>query len=100
MTLQQFAENLIADSCKVTYLYDKNTLNNVYIEGFDASTRHSWHKYWLTNPQLDIFNILFQAESLLSTQKVVWERHSNQLLINYFGLTLLKKTVEQPEKRE
>lgn len=45
MTPQQFADDLIAKRYKVATVNDKSTLNNVIIEGVDASIRNSSRNY-------------------------------------------------------
>lgn len=45
MTSQQIADDLIAKSCKVADVYEQSTLNDVSIEGVDASIRHSLREY-------------------------------------------------------
>lgn len=44
-TLQYFADNLIAKLCKVANAWEERTMIDVFIEGVDASIRHSLPKY-------------------------------------------------------
>lgn len=37
MIPQQYADDLVAKSCKVAYIYDEGTMNDVYIEDVNAS---------------------------------------------------------------
>lgn len=45
MARQQYADGLIAKSYRVADVYDKGTLNDVLIEGFDQLVRHSLQSY-------------------------------------------------------
>lgn len=69
MTAQQYADDLVAKSCKVADVYDDWKLKNVFIEGVDACIRHSLRHYLARNPQADLTDIDFQAYSLLSIQR-------------------------------
>lgn len=42
----KYAEDLVAKSCKVTDVYEQETLNDVFIEGVDESIHHSLRNYW------------------------------------------------------
>lgn len=66
MTSQLYAEDLAVTSCKVADVYEEGILNNIFIKDADASIRNSLHQYWPQNPQADLSDIAFQAESLLS----------------------------------
>lgn len=52
MTPQQYADDLIANSCKVAHDYDKGTSNYVFIQGVGKPIRHSLQNIWATNPQM------------------------------------------------
>lgn len=41
MTLQQYTVDLVARLCKVAGVYDERTLKDVFINGDDASIRHT-----------------------------------------------------------
>lgn len=69
MTFQQYAGDLIAKSRKDADVYDEDTPNNVFIEEVNQSLRHSLQNYWATNPEADLTDIAFQAESVLAIQK-------------------------------
>lgn len=45
MTLQQFADDIVAKSFKVADVYGESTFNDILIEGVDSSIRHSLRKY-------------------------------------------------------
>lgn len=77
MAPQQYADDLIAKSCKVVDVYYESTLNDVFIEGFDAGTKHSLRNYRITNSQEGITDIAFQAESLLTIRKGSGENLTN-----------------------
>lgn len=68
MTPHHFTDNLITKSCKLAVVYDLSTLNDVFIEGVDVSIPHSLRNNWLKNPQADLADKEFQAESLLFIQ--------------------------------
>lgn len=68
MTFQQFANGLIAKSCKVVDLYNKSTLNDVLIGGVDGSTSYSLQHSLPPHPLADLGDISFQAYSVLSIQ--------------------------------
>lgn len=69
MTLQQFADYLIAKFCKAANVHDVSTLNDAFIESVGASIRHSLHDYWASLPYADLPDIAFHAASLLAIQK-------------------------------
>lgn len=52
-THQQYANDLVAKYCKVAHVYDKGTLKDVFVEGVDASIRHSLRHFWAQDPQAD-----------------------------------------------
>lgn len=52
-------------------MYDKSTNNNIFIEGVKASIWHSQRNDWANNPPTDLTDIAFQAESLLTIQKIL-----------------------------
>lgn len=64
MTPMQYADYLNEYSCKVTDVYDKATLNDIFIEGVDPSIFQSLWKYWATHPQVYVTVIAFKAQSL------------------------------------
>lgn len=59
MTPQQYANDLIAKLCKVADVYDESTLNDVFIEGVDASIQQSLRNFRVTNPHSDLTDIAF-----------------------------------------
>lgn len=71
MKPQQYAHDLVANTCIVADVYDEYTLNVVFTEGVDPSIRHSPRHFWAQNPQADLTDNTFQAESLLFIQKGV-----------------------------
>lgn len=78
ITPQQFAKNLVAKSCKITNVYNKNPLKDVFIEGVCASI-HSLQHNWSTNNQADLTDIAFRAESVLSIQRASKNAATNNL---------------------
>lgn len=66
MTSQQFAEDLIANSCKIATVYDKSTLNDVFVDGVNAFVHHSLRDYWALHPHPDLTNIALHADSFLA----------------------------------
>lgn len=67
MTPQQYTEELVAISSKVSDMSDESTFNDVFIEGVDASIRNNIHIYWQKNSQADLTDITL-AQSLLSAK--------------------------------
>lgn len=79
MTPHQLADNLVSKSRKIGEVHDKGTLNDVFVDGDDASIRNSQYSYWSTNPLSDWTEITFWAESLLCIQK--WTKHAAETTI-------------------
>lgn len=52
--------------CKMVYIYDKATLNDISIERLDASTCPNLRKYWIEYPRLVKTDIFFLMKSLLA----------------------------------
>lgn len=69
MTLQQYADDLVAKLCMVTGGYDDGTLHTGFMKGSNESTRHGLRHYWVWKPQVNLPVIVLQTESVLSTQK-------------------------------
>lgn len=53
MMPQQYADNLVARSCKVAEVSDEGAFYDVIIDGTDPSIRHSVRHYWAQNAQAD-----------------------------------------------
>lgn len=70
ITLQQYENDLVANLCEVADFYSEGTLNDVFVEGFDATIRHNLRHYWEQHPQADLTNIAFQAKSFCLFKKV------------------------------
>lgn len=66
---QHYADDIIAESCKDADLYDKEMLNDVFIERADASVPDSLRAYWGQNSLADLTDIACQAESMQSIRK-------------------------------
>lgn len=83
MTQQQYADDLVTESCKVVSLNDDVALNNFVIERDDASIRDSlWH-YWAQPFQTDLGDILLHNKSLFSFKEVsVSQQNRTEPLIN------------------
>lgn len=62
-TLKHFAKNIGAKSCEMANVYDLRTLKDITIKGICAFIRHSLRHCWAQNPQADVTEIEFQAES-------------------------------------
>lgn len=77
MTSQQYADNLVAKSCKVAVFYGDRTQSNVFIEGFYLSIRDSLRHYWAQKPQTDLNDIVIQEEYLPSIQKSTGKATNN-----------------------
>lgn len=69
MTFQKYTDDLVANACKGADLYDKEILNDLFIEGVDTYIRYSFRHKWAQNPPVQWMDISFQAESLLSIYK-------------------------------
>lgn len=69
MIPQQYVDELDAKSCKVDDVYDKGTINDIFIERFNASIRHSLRHCWKRNSLMDLNDIAFLAKYLLSIQE-------------------------------
>lgn len=69
MTLQQYANDIIAKSFKVADVYDKTKLNPVFIDDIDSSIWHSLRNFCATHLQDDLTDIAFHAKSLPALQK-------------------------------
>lgn len=65
-TFQRNAEDFIAKLCKVTDVYDEDTLNDLLIKGLDRSIRHRLQNYCAANPQAEVFDIGVQVKLLLA----------------------------------
>lgn len=71
---------------------DEAALHNIFIEGIDASIRHSLHSYWSTNPPADLTDVALQVKFLLSIQK----RLKNARAINFLSTNLGKPYRRKP----
>lgn len=65
LTEQQYAGDNIAKLCKVADVYDKSTVNDVFIESVDSSIQHSFSSYCATHSQADLTDIVFHTKSFL-----------------------------------
>lgn len=54
LTPHQYADCIIATSCKVADLYDKSTLNDVSIQMVNSSFRRNLRNVWVTLTQVDL----------------------------------------------
>lgn len=68
ITSQQFADNLVTNTCQVADVYIERTLYAVFIESVDASVCYTLLHYWKQKPQEELTDIAFHAESFLSVQ--------------------------------
>lgn len=59
ITLQLYADGLIAKSCKIGDVRDESTLKEVFIEDVDLSIRHSLRIYCATYPQASLTDTEF-----------------------------------------
>lgn len=50
-------------------VYDKSTLNDIFIKAIDSPICHSLFDYWAINPHADERDIAFKAQSLQPIQK-------------------------------
>lgn len=84
MTSQQYADNLVARSCKVVIVYEEENENKVSIEMGDASKGHGLRLKWAQNPLVNLTYIAFEEESLLSIMKGATstpKNHQNSLTL-------------------
>lgn len=49
-TLQQYADKLDAEFCKVAVVYNKSTLKDAFIDNIDLQIRHSFRICWKKSP--------------------------------------------------
>lgn len=75
MTSVQYADHLFANSCKDAVFYNESSLNVIFIEGVDSSIWHSLWKYRDSNPQANVIDIAFKAQSLLAIEEGMIKRH-------------------------
>lgn len=64
-TPQQFADKLIAESCKVTDVYDESGLKDVYIEGVEVPICYSLLDYWASHPLAGSTCFAFHMDTML-----------------------------------
>lgn len=64
-----YEDSSTAKSCNVADINNKSSLNDVFFEDDDVSVRNSVRYYWARNQQVDLMDIAFKEESLLSIQK-------------------------------
>lgn len=69
MTPLQYREDLFAKAIRVGDVYGDAVLNDIFIEGIDASIRQSLRKYWATHPHADLTDLAFVDQSLLAIQE-------------------------------
>lgn len=69
VTPQQYADDLVASSCKVVDVHDEWSGYDLFIEGVDQSICNTLSQYWAQNLQVDLADIVFKAELLRSIQK-------------------------------
>lgn len=69
MSPMPYADDLYAKFCKLTDVYNKSTLNKIFIVGVDLSICQRLREYWATHPQTDVTDTAFKAQSLLGIQK-------------------------------
>lgn len=69
MIPKHYADDLVTESSKVADVYNEKMQNSVFIEGAEASMRHSVRHYWAQNTQGNCTNFTFQAEALPPVQK-------------------------------
>lgn len=65
----QYADDLVAKSCKVTDAYGESILNDIFIELIDASIHDILRHHWTQNSQADLIHKNFSGELLLSIEK-------------------------------
>lgn len=72
----------------------KETSNEVFIEGHDASIRHILRLYWPQTPLVDLADIALRAESLLSILKEATGTPNNNQEKLFQGQTFQWKILE------
>lgn len=63
------SDNFIAKWRKVADFYDGSSLKDIFIEGVDASIRHSLRNRWISHPQVEVTDIAFHADFFLILEK-------------------------------
>lgn len=69
MKPKQYAEELLAGSCKVDDVYEDGRPNDAFTKNVDSSILHSFRNCSAQNSRADLIDIAFHAESLLFFQK-------------------------------
>lgn len=68
MTPQQFADDLVAKSCKTAKIYDKSIFESDFIKGESPSLRCILCNYQASHPKADSTDIAFHAAYLFAIQ--------------------------------
>lgn len=69
MTSMQYANNLYAKSCEVAEIFDKSTLNVIFMGKISFSISHIWRDYRSTGAFADGIDIVFKMQLLLAILK-------------------------------
>lgn len=69
MTPIQYANDLYAKLCKVSDVYDKTILNDIFIDEVDSSICHCIRYFWATHLHVDLTDIAIKTQSLQANQK-------------------------------
>lgn len=68
-TSMQSVDDLYSKLYKVADVYDESSLKDTFTEDVDVSICHSLCEYRVSNPQADLNDIVFKAQSLLAIQE-------------------------------
>lgn len=77
MTPQSIIANLIVKSCKVADVYNKSSLNDVFIAKVDASICNILRNYRAPYSQADLTHIVFYADTLIAIQRLLRNEAKN-----------------------
>lgn len=71
MILNQYAEELMTKILWSGDVYEEYTLNEIFIEGLDASIRHSVRESWKNKKNANLHELAFHATSLLGCKDMM-----------------------------
>lgn len=67
--VQKVASDLVSKFCEIADVFDEDTLNDELIEVDDASTCHTFRRYWARNLMVHVALTTTQAKWLQKIQK-------------------------------
>lgn len=95
ITLQQYADDLVAESCMVADTYHKRSVNDAFTEGVDASILHSLRHFCAQDAQVNLADNASLTDSVVREQKVT-DNVLNDSRSNYnLGKAFNQKTSEK-----